>query len=264
MIITLTTDFRTADGYAGEMKGVILSLCPEARVVDVTHDVPRGDVESGARILQRIWDRYPPGTVHLAVVDPGVGGERRGLAAALGGRWFVGPDNGLLTLAGRSRPVETVLDLGPPPGVDAGAAPTFHGRDVFAPAAARLARGDDPAGLGAPVAAESLVVLPLPGPERVGESVHGRVTHADRFGNLATDIPAAWLGARIVVEIGGARIDGLLRTYAEAAPGELLALVGSDRHLEIAVRDGSAAERLSVGRDAPVVVRVAGPATAPS
>jgi len=259
VIVTLTTDFGTADGYAGEMKGVILAGCPEVRLVDITHDVPRGDIEAGARVLARIWDRYPADTVHVAVVDPGVGSSRRGIAAAAGGNWFVGPDNGLLTLVTHGHAVDEVRNLGASERPIGDTAPTFHGRDVFAPAAARLAAGADPDDLGELLPTDELILLPIPAPERLAGLIRGRVAHVDRFGNLATDVRAEWLtGDRFLVEIGDATIRGPARTYADGRSGEVLVLIGSDGSLEIAVRGGSAAERLSATRGTAVVVRTTG------
>ncbi len=281
--ITLVTDFGTRDGYVGEMKGVLLEGAPDARLVDVTHDVPPGDVRAGAWVLGRIWPRFPPGTVHLAVVDPGVGGEREAVAARIDDRWLVAPDNGLLTLAergGAGAVAGTVEDASPDTGagratretstrsrVEAareldpdrvGLEPlsdTFHGRDLFAPAAARLAAGGDPAELGPVLDPEELARLELEAPRREGDAVRGSVVHVDRFGNLVTNVPTGWLPASPVVEVGDHRIVTLGDSFASVAPGEAVLIRGSVGTLEVCVRDGSAAERLGVGRGAEVVVR---------
>lgn len=256
-IVTLITDFGTRDGYVGEMKGVLLERCPGATLVDVTHDIEPGDVEDAAWVLGRVWDRYPVGTVHLVVVDPGVGGERRAIALRSAGRWFVGPDNGLASRVGGGAP-ETVYriepeSLGlPAPGT------TFHGRDLFAPAAAWLANGGDPAAVGAARDPADLMWLDLPAPERAGTSIRGRVAHVDRFGNLITDIPAGWVSPTVRVELAGVELSGLRTHYGAAEPGEVLALIGSGGTLEVAVRDGSAAAKLSAGRGDPVGVRTRG------
>lgn len=253
-IVTLITDFGTSDAYVGEVKGVLLHRCPDATLVDVTHDIEPGDVESASRVLGRVWERFPPGTVHLVVVDPGVGGDRRAVALRHGDRWFVGPDNGLISLAVESVPAEVRLldpdSLGLSP-----ASVTFHGRDLFAPAAAWLAAGGASEQLGSPLSPDDLVRLDLPAPERLGTAVRGHVTQVDRFGNLITDIPGGWVSPTALVEVGGEEVSGLRTHYAAAEPGELLALVGSAGMLEIAVRNGSAAERLSAGRGDRVSVR---------
>jgi S-adenosylmethionine hydrolase len=253
-IVTLITDFGTRDGYVGEMKGVLLERCPSADLVDVTHDIEPGDVAGAAWVLGRVWSRFPEGTVHLVVVDPGVGGDRRAVAVQQDGRWFVGPDNGLITRAMREEPGDGRLidqdTLGLAP-----ASVTFHGRDLFAPAAAWLAGGGDRDRLGGPVDPADLVRLDLPDPERLGAAVRGHVWHVDRFGNLITDIPSAWVSPTALVEVGGEEVSGLRTHYGAAEDGELLALIGSGGTLEISVRNGSAAARLSAGRGDRVSVR---------
>jgi len=253
-IVTLITDFGTRDGYVGEMKGVLLERCPTARLIDITHDIDPGNVWGAAWVLGRVWERFPAGTVHLVVVDPGVGGDRRALVVEHGGRWFVGPDNGLIS---RAIPGESagarVVDAG-----SLGLAPasvTFHGRDLFAPAAAWLACGGAPEQVGGPVDTSELVRLDFPAPERLGAAVRGHVAHVDRFGNLITDIPGAWVSPTALVEISGEEVSGLRTHYGAAESGELLALIGSGGTLEISVRNGNAAERLSAGRGDRVRVR---------
>jgi S-adenosylmethionine hydrolase len=256
-IVTLLTDFGTADGYVAEMKGVLLSQAPAATLVDVSHDVPAHDVESARLAVARYWRRFPRGTVHLAVVDPGVGSARAALAVESDGRWLVGPDNGVLSpallLAG-ARAVH--LAVGPR------AAPTFHGRDVFAPAAARLATGDALDTLGEP--ADDCVVRRTPEARRLPDgAIEGCVIAVDRFGNAITNLVA---GAAVAQRGGTLTLDGrevpVRRVYADVAPGDAVALVGSNGLLEIAVREGSAAARLGVRRGARVVLR-AGAAPAP-
>lgn len=253
-IVTLITDFGTRDGYVGEMKGEILARCPGATLVDVTHDVEPGDIQGAAWVLDRVWRRYPEGTVHLGVVDPGVGGERRAVAVEHGGRWFVGPDNGLITRAVQSDGTAArVIDpdsLGLAP-----ASVTFHGRDLFAPAAAWLASGGGPARVGEAIDPGTLVRLHLPSPERLGPAVRGHVAHVDRFGNLVTDIPSAWVSPTALIEVAGEEVSGLRTHYGAAAEGDLLALIGSGGMLEISVRNGDAAARLSAGRGDRVRVR---------
>ena len=253
-IVTLITDFGTRDGYVGEVKGVLLRRAPDATPVDVTHDIEPGDVEHAAWVLARIWKRFPPGTVHLVVVDPGVGGERRAVAVEHRERWFVGPDNGLISFgvppgAGEARLLDPdSLGLEPE-------SVTFHGRDLFAPAAAWLAGGGDPVRLGEAIDAPELVRLDLPVPERVGPAIRGQVVHVDRFGNLITNVPGRWVSPTALVEVGGEEISGLRSHYAAVDEGDLLALVGSGGMLEVSVRNGSAAVRLGAGRGDAVGIR---------
>jgi hypothetical protein len=243
-VITLLTDFGTADGYVGEMKGVLASLAPHAAVVDITHDVEPHDVEGARLALARYWRRFPDGTVHVVVVDPGVGSTRAALAVSSEGRFFVGPDNGVLSpalLHGDARCVSIAIP--------AGAAPTFHGRDVFAPTAAQLASGAPLESLGA--IAEQPVIRRTPEATRRDDgAVEGEVITVDRFGNAVTNLLAMRGGQ---VQVAGLSL-ALRRTYADAATGEAIALVGSSGLVEIAVRDGSASERLGLRRGSAVVL----------
>ncbi len=243
-IVTLLTDFGTVDGYVGEMKGVLLSRAPDVQVVDVTHDVPPQDVERARLTLARVWRRFPPGTIHIVVVDPGVGSSRPALAVASHDRFLVGPDNGVLSPA-LLMPGARVVELPIPPNASA----TFHGRDVFAPAAAALAGGESIDALGEPASAP--VVRRTPEPTRAADgSIDGQVIMIDRFGNAVTNL----LGLR-----GGTiRLDGRLlplrRTYAEVEIGEPIAVVGSTGFIEIAVRDGNAARQLALKRGSHVAL----------
>lgn len=273
-LLTLLTDFGTADYYVGAVKGTLLRLAPEARLVDLSHELPPGDVEGGADLLAAAAPTFPSGTVHLAVVDPGVGSGRRILVAeAAPGpseerrrHRFVAPDNGLLTpfLGGpggaagawRAWSVERRDLFLPSPGA------TFHGRDRFAPVAAALLRGEDPAGLGPEVA--DPVRLEVPPPRREardgGAVLVGRVARVDRFGNLVTDLPAAWVGPLRatgrppVLEVAGREVRRWVSHYAELPPGEAGALVGSLGTVELSLRGESLAARWGVGRGAEVRV----------
>ena len=252
-IVTLLSDFGAGSGYPAQMKGVLLGAVPDAALVDVSHEVAPFDVLGGALLLEACAPRFPPHAVHLAVVDPGVGTARRPLCVVdAAGRRFVGPDNGLFTafLGGGSRAV--VIEPGgvvPEP-----ASATFHGRDLFAPAAAFLAAGGDAGRLGAEV--DDPVRLPWPAAERRGDAVHGECLAIDPFGNVLTSIREADLRGGAVEVIVAGRPARLVRTYGEGTPGEVLALVGSSGRLEIAVREGSAADALGLARGAPVVVRL--------
>ncbi|MDX2192738.1 MAG: SAM-dependent chlorinase/fluorinase [Gemmatimonadales bacterium] len=238
-LLTLLTDFGTADSYVAEMKGVVLVHAPEARFVDITHAVSPEDVAGGAYVFERAWRRFPYGTVHLAVVDPGVGTSRRGLVLHAGGHLFVGPDNGLLTSA-ISEPDCRAWVLPVPDG----AAPTFHGRDVFAPAAAALLGGAAPESLGVPVMPDRLTRLDTPVPERVNGGWIGRVLHRDRFGNCITTLRPEHVPPGSMVIAGGRVLGTLRRTFSDVAELELLAYVGSAGYVEIAVNGGSAVEEL--------------------
>lgn len=254
--VVLLTDFGTADGYAATVAGVVASGAPDALIEHAAHDIDPGDILGAAIALRRYALHYPPGTVHLAVVDPGVGTERRPLAATVAGRHVVVPDNGLLTLVFQHTAPSAVVAI-QRVGAGPDAAPTFHGRDIFAPAAAFLARGEPLDGLGETVA--DPVRLDLPGPERTGDAIRGQVLHVDRFGTLLTNVPAGWLrgaaaGRDPTVTVEGISVGPVHRTYGDVEPGALLALVGSLDLLEISVRDGRADRRLGQGPGATVVV----------
>jgi S-adenosyl-L-methionine hydrolase (adenosine-forming) len=242
-VITLLTDFGIADSYVAEMKAVLLSRNAALTLVDISHEVPPGDIRAGEYLLSRAWHHFPRGTVHLAVIDPGVGTERRALAAESGGHRFLAPDNGLLSfLPGDARFVSM-----PAP---ADAAPTFHGRDLFAPAAAILATGDPLESLGTTITHP--VRLPLLVSHRDGTTVLGEVIYVDHFGTLITNIPPSGAASGARIHVGETDVGPLRRTFADAARGALVAFVGSGGTVEIAVRDGSAAAKLGVGVGAEV------------
>jgi S-adenosylmethionine hydrolase len=239
--VTLLTDFGTADSYVAELKGTLLGACADAVLVDITHAVPPGDIRAGAYLLGRAWHRFPTGTVHLAVVDPGVGTARAALALRAHGHWFVGPDNGLFTPVIRDAEVEIVVLPTPEH-----ASPTFHGRDLFAPAAAALARGTLLETLGEP-----LTTIPsrltYTEPHYEGKMVVGEIVYVDRFGTLVTNLTTEFVPPYAVLEVEDLEIGPLRRTFGDVPTGGLLAYVGSGGAVEIAVRDGSAARRLGLG-----------------
>ncbi len=254
-LFTLLTDFGAGSGYPAQMKGVILSAIPDARIVDLSHEVPRFDVVAGALLLEVCAPRFPPDAIHVAVVDPGVGTSRRALCLVdTGGRRFVAPDNGLLEpfLASAAQ----VREIVPGAAVPEPESPTFHGRDLFAPAAVFLARGGKPGALG-PAASDS-VRLGWPAPARSGDAVEGETLAADPFGNLVTSLRAQDLGAAGAAAVRAAEVDGRaarwVRTFGGGERGELLAMMGSGGRVEIAVREGSAAAAL--GRTRGVRVRL--------
>ena len=244
--ITLLTDFGTADGYVGELKGVLLAAAPSAQVVDITHDVTAHDVELGRLAVARYWRRFPEGTIHVAVVDPGVGSERAALAVASDGRFLIGPDNGVLSPA-LLLPGARAVRLPVP----RNAAPTFHGRDVFAPAAASLANGVPFDSLGQPVS--DPVIHRTPEPHRTASGdIAGQVIAIDRFGNAITNLLGGLRGGDLVV---GSRVLPQKRTYSELREGEAGAVVGSAGLLEIVVREGRASDAFALKRGDEVLLR---------
>jgi S-adenosyl-L-methionine hydrolase (adenosine-forming) len=253
--IAFLTDFGTRDHYVGAMKGAALTICPEATLVDITHDIDPQDILGGALELAASYAYFPPRSVFVAVVDPGVGSARRALAAEAGDYTFVAPDNGLLTLVLRDLAAPRVVELRDPQFARATVSRTFEGRDRFAPAAAWLARGTPVASLGPGV--ESWEVLEIPRAEVSGNTLRGEVLRIDRFGNLVTSIDRdafdGFAAPGAVVLVGPHRIR-LVTTYADAALHALCALFGSSNRLEIAVNGGSAARHLGVARGAPVAV----------
>ncbi len=250
-IITLTTDFGLRDPYVAAMKGVLLKHCPDARIVDLTHDIAPQDLMDAALFADTALPWFPEGTIHVLVVDPGVGTARRPIAARAGGQCFVFPDNGLLTLLFRKHAVEKACVITSCPFMPEEVSQTFHGRDIFAPAAAWLASGHGLGTLGPPTS--MLVELDFPAHVAgANGSVHGEVVHIDRFGNCITNIPSALFGDAAVshcaVIHNGAKTLPLRGTYADVARGAALALAGSSGRIEIAVRNGNAAALLGLQR----------------
>jgi S-adenosyl-L-methionine hydrolase (adenosine-forming) len=265
-IVALLTDFGTRDYYVGAMKGAILAVCPDAQLVDVTHNVAPQDVAEGAFTLGACYRALPADTVFVAVVDPGVGTSRRAVALEAGGYRFVSPDNGILSLVLADHPVAALHEI-----VNSGlfrsrVSPTFHARDVFGPVAGHLARGA-PLGLVGPVV-RGPVVLPVPRARRDSSGRwHAEVIHQDRFGNLTTSLRGPELESiledaggdarAIVIAVGGIVLP-LVRTYGDVREGDPCALLGSSERLEIGVNRGNAASVLGLGKGAPVTVSRAG------
>lgn len=250
--LTILTDFGTRDGYVAAMKGVIGSTAPDVLIDDVAHDVPPGDIMAAAWALRAYWDRYPQDTVHLVVVDPGVGGPRRALAARADGRMFVAPDNGVLSLALAAADQVAVHSIENDSLLPGGRSHTFHGRDVFAPIAGLLLTGLHVSEVGPRI--DNPVRLVWSEPLRYESGTRGEVVHIDRFGNLVTNIPGDWVDVAAFVEVEGRVIGPLRRSYVDVPSGELLALVGSAGFVEVSVRDGDAAVLLEIGRGAEVTV----------
>ncbi|PYO74293.1 MAG: hypothetical protein DMD64_04465 [Gemmatimonadetes bacterium] len=242
-IVTLLSDFGTVDSYVAEMRGVLSTYAPKATLVDITHDVSPGDVRAAQYILSRTWMFFPEGTIYVAVVDAGVGTERRVLGATRFGRYFLAPDNGLLSFLSLNATFISIPVLPE-------AAPTFHGRDVFAPAAGVLANGGSFESLGSAIT--DPLYLPLPIPKTDGDAVVGEVLHVDRFGTLVSNIAPNALKPGASIQVGGVDVGPLRRTFADVAAGALLAFTGSGGTVEIAVRDGSATRMLGLGVGAEV------------
>lgn len=247
--VTLTTDFGETDHYIAQMKGVILGIAPAATIVDVTHAIPPQDVRRAAFLVADLAEAFPPGTVHVAVVDPGVGSDRAILAVNAGERIYIAPDNGLLTAVFDRHPDAAAVSITNPAYRRASVSSTFHGRDVMAPAAAHFLLGIPIAELGPPldrppVRLEGMSPVASPG------RIDGSIAWVDRFGNLIANVPAEAVAPfppeRLRVRAGAHELVGLRRFYAEVAPCEPLLLVGSSGRLEIAVNGGNAAERLGI------------------
>lgn len=247
-ILTLTTDFGTKDGFVGTLKGVIWRICPEAQIADISHEISPQNVLEGAFALWRAYAFFPTGTIHVAVVDPGVGTSRRPIAARMGGNNFVGPDNGLFTpmyqdAEKKGWPVE-IIHLTNQKYFLPEVSRTFHGRDIFAPVAAHLANGVPIADLGPAIT--DPVRLTMPKPEKTPEGWHAHITVVDVFGNCTTDLPAAALVERdrVTFRLGGREVSGLVDSYGHKKSGDLIALVDSENFVEIAIVNGSASKIL--------------------
>ena len=258
-IITLMTDFGTSDHYVGVMKGVVLDINPQVQIVDITHAIPPQDIHGAAFLIDSAHRYFPIGTIHVIVVDPGVGSERRAIVCQTETAYFVCPDNGTLSHILRNEErshtvaVENAAYLLPQ------VSNTFHGRDIFAPVAAHLSHGIPLAKLGSPV--PQLVQLPIPKPRVTDTAILGHIVWIDSFGNLVTDISREILESLeerngVVICAGSARIDHLNRSYAESAAGEVLAIVGSFNRLEISINQGNAAQILGLKRGDRITIRM--------
>ena len=254
-ILTLLTDFGLNDVYVGVMKGVIAQINPTLTVVDLTHQIPPQNIAAGRFCLMSAYRYFPDETVHVAVVDPGVGGNRRAIALQFPSGFLVGPDNGLFGGILSQSPAIAAVELSNP---DYWRVPTpsatFHGRDIFAPVGAHLSRGVSLQQLGREIDLASLVELPIPECQRIDRGVTGCIQYCDRFGNLVTNIPGSLVQGKFwSVEIAGETILGC-QTYSDSPVGSLIALVDSNGWVEIAVNGGNAQMRLQV--DLGALVRV--------
>lgn len=255
-LITLLTDFGTRDGYPGIMKGVIWTITPDAEIVDITHDIAPQNILEGALTLARTVPYYPPGTVHIAVIDPGVGTARRPIAARAGESFLVGPDNGLFSFllqkAWKEQAEVEIVHLDQPRYWLPDVSSSFHGRDIFAPAGAHLARGVPLSELGTPI--KDPVLISLPAPRRGPTGWHGEVVHIDSFGNLSTNLDRSHLpsSGAIAIRIADQTIQALSHSFGDGHPGDLVAFIDSSGKLAVAVVNGSAARRLQAGIGQPV------------
>lgn len=260
-VLALLTDFGLRDHYVGSMKAAALSVCPDLTLVDITHDIAPHDVLGGALQLAASFRYFPAGTVFVAVVDPGVGSARRGIAAEVGEYRFVAPDNGVLTAVLQDSPPKRIVELTERRYFRPTVSRTFEGRDRFAPAAAWLLRGVELNALGRPI--HDPVLLDLPRPELRGDELHGRIIQEDRFGNLITNVDRRTFEkftARHAfnIDVAGSIVTRVVATYAEIREDEICGLFGSSDHLELAARSARASERLGLGAGSCVVVRRTG------
>ena len=240
-LITLLTDFGTQDAFVGVMKGVIKSLAPQAEIIDLTHHIPPQDIRAGAFVLKTAYRHFPLGTIHLAVVDPGVGGVRAPTAAQIDDFLYVCPDNGLLSYVLAQDTVTQAVTLDDGQFHRSQVSRTFHGRDIFAPVAAHLTNGVPLKSLGTPL--DTLQTFPLSQPHVFGDTITCHVLYADAFGNLFTDLTEEGSVSALssaVIHVGGVAIQGLSDSYSQVPEGKPLALFGSSGHLEVAVRNGNA------------------------
>jgi S-adenosyl-L-methionine hydrolase (adenosine-forming) len=258
--LTLTTDFGLKDGNVGVMKGVIWGIAPRCRIADISHQISPQNVREAALILVRSSLYFPPETVHVVVVDPGVGTERRPIAAQLGGQNYIAPDNGVLTLllekAEKKGDVIKFIHLDNPRFWRPDVSHVFHGRDIFAPTGAHLAAGVPLVEMGTAIVDPVRIDFPQPIPRKNG--FHGEIIHIDHFGNLSTNIRIEDMGwiEHIQIELGGVQIPGLYHTFGELSSGELMALYGSTGSLIISEVNGSAAARLNAKVGDPVEIEI--------
>src|SRR5579883_743868 len=250
MIITLTTDFGLSDPIVGIMKGVILGIAPEAQIVDISHEIRSYDIIEGAFLIESTYKYFPDGTVHVVVVDPGVGSARRPIAAASHGHLFVAPDNGVLSgvldsevyhITNRSLFLNSVSQ-------------TFHGRDIFSPVAAHLVKGTPIDSVGQRIL--DFIKKPLPKPRQQGDKLVGTVLRIDKFGNIITNLRRKNLAEDFMIDVAGLQITRLYTNFSEADPGEFFAIEGSTGFIELALNQGSAADKLKVVRGAEIEVEV--------
>ncbi len=251
-LVTLTTDFGSGSGYVAEMKGCLLHAKTPIRLIDISHTIPSHDVRSTAWLIGQACHAFPADTLHIIVVDPGVGTERKMLWARIGDQEFICPDNGILSWALTKQPIVDARVLSPPENISF----TFHGRDAFAPLAVKIIDGARPTSLGPP--AGNLQSLEWPKPTESHNNCFGEIINVDTFGNLITNLPSEWLPK--LIEKGGIYVDSykvsnVVQTYGQAPPNTPVTLVGSQGFIEVAVVQGRADKRLSAGLGTPVSLR---------
>jgi S-adenosylmethionine hydrolase len=259
-IVALMTDYGTKDYYVAALKGVILSIAPEAQIVDVTHDIEPHDVLRGAFVVRQTWPWFKEGTVHVAIIDPGVGSQRRVILGEYAGRYIVAPDNGLVTFVHRDFPRAALYSVQNPDFFLSVRSATFHGRDLMAPAAAHLAKGADLADFGPAI--DDPVLLPIESEGKfTGKEVEGRVLYVDRFGTMITNIHREQLaqlprrGGFPEVWVNDTAIGRIRRTFADVAPGDVVVLVGGSNLVEIAINQGRAVDRFGPPDEARIHIR---------
>jgi S-adenosylmethionine hydrolase len=254
MPIALLTDFGTRDYFVAAMKGMILSIDPTAVIVDITHDITPQAIGEAAFTLRACYRDFPPGTIFVAVVDPGVGSTRRAILAEAAGYYFLAPDNGLLSFILNADTLARVTQISNPEFTAAHPGSTFHGRDIFAPAAAHLSRGAAPAGFGPGITDHVCVFEGKPNISEQG--IEGRVIHIDRFGNVVTNLTPDDLPTKFIVEIGDTVVERHRKFYAEAETSEVFSIWGSAGYLEISVREGSAKDMLGAQTGQKILVKM--------
>ncbi len=261
-VITFMTDFGTSEGYVGVMKGVVLGIFMDTHLVDITHEIPPQQVASAAWLLSISYRYFPPQTIHVCVVDPGVGSARQPIALHAGDWFFVGPDNGLFSYVLAEQPVHEAVVLSNPAYHLSQVSTTFHGRDIFSPVAAHLASGVSLADLGTRVDPSTLQRIDVRPPERQGEQISAHIAHADHFGNLISNIPFSLVpdfftspGVRLNFPTQGVSISDRRRFFsASANTGEPFIYLGSSGHISVAVQNGNAAKTLGVENGAPITL----------
>ena len=256
-IITLLTDFGTDDSYVGAIKGVILSINPDAAIIDISHQIPPQDIIAGAFVLSQAAPFFPKGTVHIAVVDPGVGGKRKPTLIETDRYFFVGPDNGIFSLALQNERIRQKIHLTNKDYFLGHISSTFHGRDIFSPVAAYLSIGIDPALFGKKI--KTLTSLDVKKPSARNGKITGQIIHVDRFGNLITNIDEGLMknifkNRRFEVEVCDNIIKRFVPSYTNAKQGEPIGLIGSSGLLEIAIRDKNASMELEIKRGDNIIV----------
>lgn len=238
-VIALITDFGWKDGYVGAMKGVILSINPSCQIIDVAHEIEAHDIVGAALVLESVYSYFPPRSIFLVIVDPGVGGSRKGIVVKAADKFLVGPDNGVFSLVLQGCAFEA-YEIAEERYMLPKVSSTFHGRDVFAPVAAHLTIGVRPEQVGPRLDPTELKFIPMPMPEKHGRETVGQVIYVDRFGNLITNLRYEDLREEeVIIEVEGEEIQEIKRTYEDGSPGEVIALWGSHGRLELAIREQS-------------------------